>query len=70
MDFSIQGQSCYVEYIGFFEGVSHYVVGTRSSPESPVTVNLKGVDSDVLRFEAVKKGLVQILAGGTIDGES
>ncbi|MEK6846886.1 MAG: hypothetical protein AABY16_01830 [Nanoarchaeota archaeon] len=61
----LQGQACYVEYRGFFDGTSHYIIGTRNSPESPVAVAIDGIDSNILRLEAVKKGLAQILAGGT-----
>lgn len=64
-NFSIQGQSCYVDYQGHANGLSNYIVGTLNSPESPVGVTLKGTDCHYLRLEAVKEGLIKIIAGGT-----
>ncbi|MGV8142073.1 MAG: hypothetical protein ACP5NS_00370 [Candidatus Pacearchaeota archaeon] len=59
----IQGQPCYVDYLGCTNGFSSYLVGTVSSPESPVGVRIAGTDSMPLRMRAVDEGLTRILEG-------
>ena len=61
--FVIQGQPCYVRITGSSNDYVSYVVGTFNSPESPVSVRLKGEDSLSLRMKAVEKGLSEILSG-------
>ncbi len=63
--FVIQGLPCYVRFTGSSNDYVSYIVGTYSSPESPVSVKLKGQDSLNLRMKAVEKGLSEILSGET-----
>ena len=63
--FSVQGLNCYVDYRFSSGGKVNYLVGTISSPESPVSVSLKGTDSPELRFTALQEGLVAILDDGS-----
>lgn len=63
--FVIQGQPFYVMFTGSSDGYVTYLVGTLSSPESPVSVRLNGLDSHDLRLRAVGQGLDLILDGQT-----
>ncbi len=63
--FCIQGQPLYVRIQSYKEGSTNYLVGTYGSPESPVSVSVKGKDSSSLRLVAATRGLSLILEGST-----